>query len=571
MTDSLTGKALEFDFETIPEYTAQDRFCGVFGIQSESEYELFVTYLLLTVDSYNPLRIQRMTRFRDLLFEIDDPVLNIIGHLWLRVLGNRHGGYQELNDWYARPKRFPFVVHEGLVESVLIGSDVWGQGLRPGCSFQELLKEDRGVQTWLVRNSTDSSKFQVDLIEGSYYIQHDGGGMEMLGDAALVAEFEANSDELCEAELEEMKWVMGASESSPNYLRLLPGQGVYIAAFNTSEMAATSAEGVAGIQNPTWEEKLALLENSLDIARGFHDLGANATGLSVVFHRRLGMDINGINVRLTNMSDSLKTEVNWRKVRKVLLSASEVYSDALNDWSGYSGLLEPQLPQYQAYSLGGKLFDLAALIYSLRDECSFTAADIDSIEQLLSRMDEEWYLTGGEVDVYFLNYSGAKCWDAVNSDANKAAGYAVEALSTWVDSIYHGSDYDVIEIYEGSPFIGFLSLADWEAVDDNLKLGVVEGLIKMNANFSCGYVRPVYWGLDIAETINVAALDLAQRRKLERVLLLLVDTSFLCHDVSAENKVKILTQLETIRNSYDGQGWFEYENGVEGYFDYRWE
>ena len=571
-TDSLTSEALDFDFDIVPAYIAQERFCSVFGIQSELEYELFVTYMLLTVDSYNALRIERMTRFRELLIEIDDPVLSVIGHHWLRVLGEKHGGYQEFNTEYSRPKLYPFVLHEGVVESVYMGSVAWDQGLRPGCSFQELLKEENGMQSWMVMDNTDSSKFQVDFVEGSYYIQRDGKGMEMLSDADIVAEFVGHSEELYEAELEEMNWIMGASDRCPDYLRILPGQGIYVAAFNMSEMAlATSSQFVSGIQNPTWGARLALLANSLEVAKGMHDSGFNGTGLSVVFHRRLGFDLNSLNVRLTGMSDSAKSTVNWRKVRKVLLSAQEVYSNFLNDWSGYSGLLDPMFPHYPAYSIAGKLFDLAGMMYSFKEECSFTESEVSSVETLLSNMADDWHLTGGEVDVFFLNYAGAKCWSSASSDPNGAADFAFQTLSTWVDSLYHNSDFDVNNIYDSSPFIGFLSSADLESVDDELKLMLIEGLTKVNVNLSCGYVRPVYWGLRIAESINVETLDAANRRKFERVLLLLADSSFLCLDASEENKAKILGQLGAIKDSYNGPGWFEYEDGIEEYFDYRFK
>lgn len=568
--DSLTSEALDFDFEILPAYKTQERFCAVFGIQSELEYQLFVTYMLLTVDSFNALRIERMIRFRDLLVEIDNPVLSVIGHHWLRVLGAKHGGYEEFNTEYSRPKLYPFVLHNGVVESVYTGSVAWDQGLRPGCSFQEFLNEDNGVQSWMVVDNADSSKFKVDFVEGSYYIQRDGKGMEMLSDADLVTDFTKHSEELCEAESEEMKWIIGVSERCPDYMRILPGQGIYVAAFNMSEMAIrTSSQVVSGRQNPSWDARLALLANSLEIANRVNNSGVYGSGVSEVFYRRLGFDMNSLNVRLTSMSDSAKASVNWRKVRKVLLSATEVYSSWLDDWSGYSGLLDPLYSHYPAYSIGGRLFDFAASMYSLRDECAFTEAEINSVEALLSNMEDDWYVTGGEVDQFFLNYAGSKCWNLSSSDPNRAAEVAALTLSTLVDSLYHSKDFEVSLLYDTSPFISFLSNSSWEGVSDLRKLDVIEGVIKMNAKLSCGYVRPVYWGLDIAETIDVGSLNFSSRKKLERYLLLLVDSSLLCFNINDENKRGILSQLDVIVGSYSGPGWFEYENGLESCFEYR--
>lgn len=569
--DSIMSNSYAFNFHDVPNFFEQRRFCDVFGLRTEAEYELFVNYLILTMDGYDETRLERMKRFRDLLLESVDPSIRVIGHYWLRVIAQKHAGYEAgVADNYSRPKEFPFVVGEDGVVSVLKESLAWSQGLREGCVFIEKLEEEAGVQKWLVEGG-DKVRFEVEFESGSYFIQKNGEGMVMIGDAELIEEFELHAQELQDVELEELKWIIGVSDRCPDYMRVFPCQAMYVAAFNLSEGAASSASSVrVSTQSPDWDARLAVLNNSLGIARGMHELQLNGTGIARIFYRRLGYDVNSLFVWLSNISEDEKRVVNWRKVKKLMPEVISSYRNLLDDFNGYSGLLDAAFPQYSGYSVAGKLFDAVSSYYFLDDECSFGVEEKVFLEDALSRMDDEWYLAGGEVDLYYLNYAGSRCWSELDSDPDAAVEFATEALSIWTDSIYHPSTFEVNSIYESSPFVGFLAYSDLGAVDDALKMELIQGLAKMNANFSCGYVRPVYWGLRIASSIDVPSLDMIGRQRLERSLLLLIDSSFLCSSsLTDENRNLILEQLSEIRSGFDGDYWFSGMDALEDFFEYR--
>jgi len=572
--DSLSGRSLGLDFDFKSAYPNQERFCRVFALESELEFELFVNYLLLTVDSYSPLRLERISQVVDLLESVGNPILKVMGNTWLRVIATMHGGYEENNEILMRPKKFPFIFLDGVVASVWKESKAWEEGLRPGCVFREKLEQSEYSERWLVWSEDESREFEVTLEVGSYIIQSDGDGLRVPSNSELLRVFDLNLGVFVEGEMEEMKWVLGQSQSCADYMRIFPGQGIYPTAFNISQMSWYSCSNL-GVdpQTPGWELRLSLLKNTRRVIEAMYEQGLGDSKLSIVLFRRLGLDINSLNVWLSGESRVGDDEVNWRKVKKELIALHEIYRDLLSSWSGYSGTVDPAFSHLGGYSIAGKVYEYGSAVYNTDKHCSYSHDELELVDDLIESMDNEWYYAGSEVDTYFLNYAGAKCIRNISLFPDSTAEYVTDVISLLTDSIYHGPEYDVNRLYEASPFIGFVSSVDWSLVSDREKIQVLEGLCKMNAQLSCGYARPVYWGLRICQSMEIDSLSRSDALRLERALFLLLDTFLLCNSNNdeGENWVNFREELDALKAKSTAGYWLEDWEQWEDYFKYRFE